>query len=225
MFAKGSNTNPIDESQSKKAESPPTTTQPGLMFKGLEVKGKKPETPVKKPSIKSNEGVLPAPSKGSSGHIEDSYLPPKLFFKEPDTNPKIEDTIKTPEDKEKVGKGGLKSEKSLVTKGSNEGLMQYQKKEKDIESAFIKNLQNEPLKANEILTKELESYYRQYINFQLEEQSLLIKKKKLQQDIERQYTEIESKTKELEELTNKEEYKEAELLDLKLKGVKDFVLF
>jgi len=227
MFAKNSNvSSPSEETQAKKSELPPTTTgQSGLIFEGLEIKCKKDDAPAKNLLVKNDGGVLPVPSsKGVFTHTEDSsYLPPKPLFKGPDNNQKMEDPIKSPENK---GKGALKSEKSTVTKVSNNTLtstLQHQKKEKNIENLFTKNLQSEPLKANEILTKELESYYKQYINFQLEEQSLLIKKKELQQEIEKQCTEIESKTKELEELTNKEEYKEAESLDLKLKGIKDLV--
>ena len=118
----------------------------------------------------------------------------------------------------------MKSEKNVspsIKSNENTNLNQHKK---DIKVIFINNLKNDPLKANELLKVEIESYYRQYIGLQLEEQSLLERKKEIQKETDNQSKEIEITSNKLEELTNAEEYKEAEMVDLRLKKLKDLVI-
>lgn len=236
MFSKGSTANP-SEGETKKPEQPQKPAQSGFMFSGLEIKASK-KSEAKLGGPRKDESVLPTPSSvvhSVSARTEESapsYVPPKFFVKEPEVSPRPDDVnsetfAKARTFEESRSKPSPKT--TLTSKGANDALiaqmaaLQHQRKEKDIEGAFARNLQSEPLRASKLLADELEVYYKQYISLQLEEQSLLVKKNELQKDIESRYKEIEEKTRELEELTNNEEYKEAELLDLKLKSVKDLV--
>jgi len=132
--------------------------------------------------------------------------------------------------KEKFEKNIISTSPSFSNKANDNiisqiSIIHQQRKEKDIKILFNAKLIEDPLKAQEIIVNELENYYRQCVNLQLEQQTLLSRKKEIQKEIEQQTKEIENTNKTLDELTKDEKYKEAEVIDLKLKKLKDVVFY
>jgi len=198
-------------------------TTSNSMFAGLEVKHK----------AKNEDSTLKEEMLKTSPSTADSNLSKLNSFSLHKTNfsqtseetheNNIEDTLSVKEFQKPKVTLSVKSTRS-ETKGEIVSKQSLEYQRRNIESSFISHTQKEPLKAYDLVKTELDSYYRQYIVLQSEQQILLVRKKEIQREIESEYEEIRIASNQLDELAKEEKYKEAEILDIRLKKLKELVL-
>ena len=84
-------------------------------------------------------------------------------------------------------------------------------------------LRAEPAKAQAIIDKEAATFGRKLIALQIEQQTLLVKRRDMQQELERQKLEIEHTNKQLAEVIRQEKYTEADMLQQRITKLSEIV--
>ncbi len=133
----------------------------------------------------------------------------------------VPDDNRLAEQKHSKSVGRQKSKEDSVI--SQMTALHQQHKEKDARQQFVSILREDAAKARTVMDEELSQYARKCVDLQLEQQSLMVRKREIQHDLDIQRKEIENTTEQLAVLTKEEKYKEAEAVNLRLKNLTDVV--